>query len=300
MNDTKLQSVDLNLLVVLDALLEYGTTVKAAEQLGRTQSSVSHALGRLRETFEDALLVRVGNEMRPTEHALRLREPLRRVLGEVKSMLTTPATFDPATYERTFKVITTDFGEVAVIPRVLEALREVAPGVHIDVINAFDDTDFLVRDGRVDMALGTNFRDLSGLYTSTIFHERFVCVLPRDHVAADGLDLDAYMASDHILVTPRGLPGGIADDLLKAQGRSRRVVLRTPHFLSAGYMVTKTGGILTIPSRVAELVADTFDLALCACPLDMPTFRFSMIYSEVWRANAPHQWFRELLIGLNE
>jgi DNA-binding transcriptional LysR family regulator len=296
MHEIHLHNLDLNLLVVLDALLEHESVTTAADRIGRTQSSVSHSLRRLRETFGDELLVRVGNSMEPTEYASELREPLRRVLTDVRNLVTNQGEFDPATYERTFRIGTTEFGEVSVLPDILKDLREEAPNVRLVVVNAFDDTDRLVRDGSLDVALGTNWKDLSGLVMSHLFREHFVCLMAADHPLADGeFTVDDYVSYDHALVTPRGLPGGIADTLLQEMGRSRRVILRTPHFLSAGFAVSQTDLLLTIPSSVVNAMTPYFDVVSRECPFEMPTFKFSMLYSELYRDNPGHSWLRDFI-----
>ena len=298
MSAVHLNEIDLNLLVVLDVLLEHANLTLAAEHLGRTPSAMSHALKRLRHTFQDELLVRVGHQMELTPLAEKLRGPLHRLLAGTRDLLSMPAQFDALRYAREVRLITTDYGEVAVLPELISALRRRAPLLDVTVTRGYDKTDVLVRDGRVDLALGLYFRPVAGLLRTTLFEERFVCVLSPNHPHVDELCLARYTDSEHALVTPRGLPGGLVDTLLNEQGLTRRVVLKSPNFLSAGYIVSRTDLVVTIPSRVAALLTAHFDLVERPCPLPMPRFSFSMIFSELQREHPGHAWLRELIVEL--
>jgi DNA-binding transcriptional LysR family regulator len=292
-----LQSLDLNLLVVLHDLLETRNLTRTAARLGRTQPAVSHALKRLRVFFDDELLLRAGNAMVPTAAAEALRGPLGDTLARVDALLGARGAFEPARLERRFLVGSTDFADLVVWPDALPRLRAEAPGVEITTRAAAADVDRAVQEGGLDLALGTNFEPLSGLVVSSFFEERFVCVARRGHprIPAAGLDLETFLQLEHALVTPRGLPGGIVDDRLARAGRRRRVVLRLPSFLAAAHVVARTELAVTLPSRVAGLLARDLPLALHESPVALPSFSFGVLFSEARKADPAHRWLRETL-----
>src|SRR5688572_29628258 len=128
-----LAEIDLNLMVVLDALLEERHVTRAATRLGLSQPAMSRSLGRLRKLVGDPLLVRAGHELVPTPRALELGEPLRAMLDGVRRMLETAPPFDAATAERTFVIMANEYAQIALAPAVLDRVRARAPGVRIDL-----------------------------------------------------------------------------------------------------------------------------------------------------------------------
>ncbi|HTQ46845.1 MAG TPA: LysR family transcriptional regulator [Polyangiaceae bacterium] len=293
-----LAQVDLNLLVVLDELLRSRSTTIAARRLGRTQSAVSHALARLRATFDDPLLIRAGSALEPTASAERLQAPLREMLLRAAALVRgSSGAFDPARIERTFVVACADYAEVILLPRLLPVLRRQAPGV--DVVTRFlgDDFDRAVQAREVDLAYGTRFRTLSGIVVQPVRSEELVVLLRRGHPALGRrMTVRGYAALDHVLVAPRGLPGSAVDTALEPLGLSRRVVLRMPHFTAAAVVVSKTELVVTLPEGLAHEVADGLGLVSVPLPLAVPGFTFSIGYSSAFEDDAPHRWFRERVV----
>jgi len=289
-----LAQVDLNLLVVLDELLRARSTTVAARRLGRTQSAMSHALARLRSTFGDPLLVRAGPALRPTALAERIQAPLRELLLQTRALVTgASAAFDPSTLERTFVVAGADYAEVILMPRLLPVLRREAPGV--DVVTRFlgDDLERAVQAREVDLGFGTRSRALSGIVDETVSQAELVVLMRRGHPALRRpLTAPAYAALDHVLVTPRGLPGGAVDTALEPLGLRRRVVLRMPHFAAAALVVAKTDLVVTLPADFARELADELDLVIRPIPFAAPGFAFSISYSTSFADDPAHRWFR--------
>jgi DNA-binding transcriptional LysR family regulator len=134
MND--LRRIDLNLLVILDALLSEQHVTRAAERLHLSQPAVSHALARLRDLLGDPLLVRAGASLVPTSRALELMAPLAEALAQVQSLLA-PNAFDPATAKRTFRLAMSDYGAAIVLPGLIRTLRHEAPGIDLQISHCF-------------------------------------------------------------------------------------------------------------------------------------------------------------------
>jgi DNA-binding transcriptional LysR family regulator len=294
----ELAQLDLNLLVVLDELLRSRSTTLTARRLGRTQSAVSHALSRLRSTLGDPLLVRAGAMLRPTSTAERMQAPLRDVLLRTEALLTSSGVLDPKTIQRTFVLAGPDYAEIVVMPRLMPILRKEAPGV--DVVTRFlgDDVDRAVQAREVDLSFGAPLRTLSGVVQETVADEKMVVLLRRGHPALQKrLTMQRYVALDHVLVSPRGLPGSRVDTALEPLGLSRRVVLRMPHFGAAAVVVAKTDLVVTLPVGIARELSRSLRLVSVPVPFALDSVAFSIGYSSSFADDPMHRWFRERVIA---
>jgi DNA-binding transcriptional LysR family regulator len=298
MRNSQLHSLDLNLLVVLDELLRSKSTVKTAQTLGRTQSSVSHALARLREIFADPLFVRVGASLRPTTFAEEISEPLRAALESFEQLVAQSAPIDPTRLKRTFTISATDFAEVVFLPSIMRRLRQEAPDVDIIVRFTGADVDRAVQAGEIDLAIGTNFQILSGILIQRFTLDRFVCVVRRNNPAFDTtITLDEFVAAHHVLVPPRGLPGSTVDDMLLQLGKERRVVLRTPHFAAAVLVVSQSDLIVTLPWVFARVMADYLPIKVLEPPLNLAPLSYGIIYAATRQKDPTHQWLRSCVLA---
>jgi len=302
MHDVHLGSVDLNLLVALDALLAERSVTRAAARTGITQSAMSHALARLRTLTEDELLVRGQGGMVPTMRGEALALPVRRALGEIALALAPPPAFDPATAKGKIRIGTSDYGELILLPRLVPRLAREAPGIDLRVLSLLDDLSTPLASGAIDLAIAPLHPDeeRSGIYARKLFDERFVCVVRQGHPLADKrLTLARYAAASHALISPRGREGGYVDDALARLGMQRRVAVAVPHFLIAPHLAASSDLLLTLAARIADVLARPLGLAVLATPPELRLEGFTM--SIVWHQRtheAPAQrWLRELIVA---
>ncbi|MBX3248236.1 MAG: LysR family transcriptional regulator [Myxococcales bacterium] len=290
--------MDLNQLRVLDALLRTSSTVRAARELGLTQSAISHALRRLRDVFEDPLFVRVGRRLVPTERALALRVPLEEARAALERVFRPQEAFDPATLRTTFRLVAADYAELVVLPGLMRALGAEAPGVELSVVMLGDELEDALQRGDADLAIGGRFRERAGLVYRALRRDPLVCVVRRDGLH-DGrrMTLRRYLAARHVLVSPRGLPGGIVDDRLAALGHERHVVLRTPSFQTALAVVSVSDLVTTVPRSLVESYPPA-GLATLAAPIDLPEIRFGLLFSASRREDSSHRWLRQRIVSL--
>jgi DNA-binding transcriptional LysR family regulator len=298
-HDRALASLDLNLLVVLDALLAERHVTRAAARLGLTQPACSHALARLRRALGDPLLVRgPRNVMVPTARAEALAPGLRASLAGLATALRGEAPFDPAAAERSFHVACGDYAELVLLAPLLGRLARKAPGVDVWMTPLALGRDDMVRQlatGAADLAVGPPRRDWpEGLYTRVLFEERFRCVMRRGHPAAKGaLTLARYCALSHLLVTPRGTPGSLVDDALAALGHTRRVAAAVPHFAVAPYVVAGSDLVATLGEHVVEAGAAPLGLVVKPLPFAVPPFAITMTWHERVHRDPAQRWLRE-------
>ncbi len=272
MND--LRRIDLNLLVILDALLSEQHVTRAAERLHLSQPAVSHALARLRDLVGDPLLVRAGSGLVPTARALELAAPLAETLAQVQSLLA-PNTFDPASARRTFRLAMSDYGAAIILPGLIRTLRAEAPGIDLQISHASREgmVEGLL-NGDIDLAAGV-LPELPGeLRSAPLFEERYVCLLDRYSLPADGqLDLPTYLSRPHVLLEMRGSGTPEIERTLTALRERRRVAISLPHWSVAPQFISGTDLILTVASRALNEVDDE-SLIVVPPPFEIAPFTF--------------------------
>ena len=265
-----INTLDLNLLRVLDALIDTRSVTRAAERLGLSQPAVSSALARLREVFGDPLFLRQQRGMLPTARAEALAGPLRKLLSEAGALLT-PLAFDPATAQGTLRIAATDYAQAAVVLPLLAILRDQAPGLRI-AVQPVDTSSFAARleAGLLDLALVTPEMAPDTLRARRLFDETYVCILRQGHPAEPALDLDRFCALDHAIMSHDGSQFcGATDAALEALGRHRRVVAAVPSFLVLIDLVRQSDTVALVPAR---LVARAEGLTILPPPLAVPGF----------------------------
>lgn len=294
----KLEDINLNLLVSLDALLEERNVTRAARRMGVTQSAMSHTLRRLRDLFEDELLVSGRDGMVLTPRAQRLAAPLHEELMELERVVRDEARFDPRTAERTFYLATSDYIAMVLVPAMLELLGDQAPG--IDLVfrpMKFDRVSWQLETGELSMSVGVNLDLRAGIKRRKLFDDHFACLVRKDHPTIRGeLTFERYLETPHALISPTSEGQGIVDRVLAEQGRARRVSLRVPFFAAAPFFIAQSDLILTAPRRLACMLASRFDLQLLCAPVELPHFDVFTAWHERFDGSPAHQWLRELTV----
>ena len=294
-----LKSLDVNLLVTLDVLLREESVTEAARELGRSQSAVSHALNRLRETFDDELLVRSGRGMVRTGKGDELRQPLREALEQLQRVVTTGGQFDAASSRAVFDLASNDYAQFVLLPPLVEHLEREAPGIELRIRQHGGESPARpLADGEIDLALTLGLpEEVPGsLYRRDLFKLDLVTLVRCDHPAVgEALDLDTFCELSHILVSHRGDDEGVVDYTLRRRGRSRRVSVVVPHFMIAPHLVAATDMVLTTARSVAESFAQTLPVRLLEPPLKLKRGTVSMVWHPRSHGEEAHQWLRRRL-----
>jgi len=294
-----MESSDLAALATLDALLAESSVSGAARRLGLSTPAVSHALAKLRDRFDDPLLVRAGRSMVLTQRGEALRPRVRDAITSVARVFEAPESFDPIRLHRTFTVNMTDYVLAVFGPALDAALDQGAPGVDLRAVpNAPDDAEQL-RTGASDLAIGIYASLPPELKIRPVITDRLVCVVRREHPKVKRrLTLDQFVALPHVQVAPRGRPGGYVDDLLAERGLERRVARAVPYFRTGLEMVARSDRLLTISERIVTLLAADLDLRVLEPPLPLEPFALSMVWHPRLDADPAHRWFREQLLAV--
>jgi DNA-binding transcriptional LysR family regulator len=299
MQPLHLASLDLNLLVALDALLEERNVTRAARRTGLSQSAMSHALARLRSLVGDPLLVRGKGGMVATARAETLALPIRRALEGIILALQPPEPFMPKTARLAVRIATSDYGELVLLPKLVRRLEREAPHVDLRLVPHTGDSVGPLVDGAVDLIVAPirQADEAQGVLAKKLFDERFVCTVRRGHpLSKKKLTLARFAAASHALIAPRGREGSLADESLSRMGLSRRVALTLPHFLVAPHVVAASDLVLILAARVAAQLAKPLGLVVLPPPkeLGLSGFRVSAIWHERTQHDPAHRWVREL------
>jgi len=300
MHEPNLSALDLNLLVVLEALLNERHVTRAALRVGLSQSATSHALGRLRELYKDPLLVRSGKSMVLTPTAAALLPGVSRGLSELRATLSHEPVFAPRTTRRAFALALVDYGQLLILPRLLAHLQREAPLVDLSINGDIRWVD-LLEAGTTDLAIYVAGKPTNVLLTRPLFSDGFVCMVRRGHPLArsrEPLTLAKYLAQQHVVVAPSGSPGSVVDDELARRGKSRRVALRVPNFLVAPAVVAESDFMSTLPERLARQLAKSYPVRLLAAPVPLPRFTNSLAWHARLDHDPAHRWLRDTVIEL--
>lgn len=291
-----LRRLDLNLLVTLDVLLAEHNVTRAAERLNFSQPSVSVHLAKLREIFDDPLLLPGPRGMRPTARAEELREPLRQALESLERAVAPASPFDPAQARDTWRVAATDYGESAILLPALAGLRAAAPGTRIAVVEMMPSRIAKQAElGDIDLAFHTAEGSPLNLRRRTLFAERYVLAGRAGHPRLKRRPtLKQFCTLDQVIVSPDGGGfSGVTDDALAQHGLERRVVLSVPHFLFLRSVLESTDLVAMLPER---LVGNSGTLQVVDAPLEVPGYEMAMLWHERSHRDPAHQWLREQIV----
>jgi DNA-binding transcriptional LysR family regulator len=251
------------------------------------------ALSRLRELLRDPLFVRDGPCLRPTPRAESLAGPLRRSLIDVREQLLHPTVFDPGLAQRTFVLASADYSDGLLLPGLVARLEREAPGIRLVQRVGNQGASEAIQD--VDLAIGPLDAASGHIRSRVLLVDPFVCLLRRDHPCAE-LDLERYLSLGHVLVAPRGMPGGLVDIALAAMGRQRRVMVHVQNFSIAPMVVAGSDLVTTLPETLARRAAEILPLRLLSPPLELAATRIHAVWHERWHHDPGHRWFRDQVV----
>jgi len=293
--------LDLNLLLVFEAMLLHQNVTAAAAHNGLTQSAMSNALGRLRRHYDDPLFVNTRSGMLPTPRALELARPLTRALTLVRTADQRDKGFDPEQSKRTYRFHMTDIGEMVFLPPLVKRLDEIGATVKVETTQlASSEIAERLESGEIDFAAGYLPSLSKSVEQAPLFRETYVCVTRRSHpVGRDGgLTLEKFQAGSHVLIESMGSDHKNVERKLAEQGIKREFALRVPHYLVIPMILSGTDYIVTVPRRAAEAFATLAPMRIHPMPIAIPSFDVSLFWHPRFREDPPIEWMRNLMVEL--
>ncbi|HTE47170.1 MAG TPA: LysR substrate-binding domain-containing protein [Gemmatimonadaceae bacterium] len=293
-----LTQVDLNLLVVFEALMRERHVGRAAQRLFLSQSATSHALSRLRDVFGDPLFVRNPRGIEPTARSRELDAPIVDVLSRLRLIVGPQASFDPATLRRTFTIAAHDYAMAVVVPSLMADLQHEAPGVDLRFISLPPERVVESLDrGEIDLALG----GFVGIHAERVtrvplFSDRFVGVARSDHprLKKQQMSRGDFANASYALVVAAGSANRV-DAALAALDIKGRAAVTVPSFLALPLIIERTDVVGILPERLALHVSRGAGLTFFDLPMTMKPVTCSVLTSAPLAEQSEMKWLLGLL-----
>ena len=291
-----LLSIDLNLLVVLEALVDARSVSRAAEKIGLSQSAVSHALRRLRNTCKDEILIRTPVGMEPTPYAIELAASVSASLREIESAIDRGRNFDPTSSQHSFNLRVSDYVVLYLLPKLFYRFRCEAPLARLDVKH-FDARQGAepVERGEVHIRLATGPTQQAGSNSIRVLEDRFVVLMNKAHPMAHApMTLETYLALTHLKVSLAGIGSSAIDDALARLGRRRSIAITVPSWLEMREVIRTTDLVMAAPSRWLSLEGFR-DFAAFPLPIEDISLQIDIAWDPRDTADPAQVWFRSLI-----
>ncbi len=300
-----INTVDLNLFLVFQAVYMTRSVTQAGDRVCMTQSAVSNALRRLRERFDDPLFVRTPQGMVPTPMANQLIGFVEEGLAKFVQALDQVQAFDPGNSDRRFRIAINDVGQMVLMPTLLGAVRRQAPGIRLETVgSSTEETRHLMADGQIDLAIGSWSPLGAGFHAERLFDDSFLALMSARHVIRSStLTFDEYFDAEHLTYRPSGASDAalqttlVEADLLN----NRAVVLTVAHSLGLSAIVAESDLLLTVPRRLgAAIMESRADLRTAELPFRVRPFPVLQQWHDRAGADVGNIWLRRVIFELFE
>ena len=291
--------LDLNLLVVLDVLIDEQNVSLAANRLNLTQPAISNSLAKLREHFEDELLIKLGRQMVPTPLAESLREPIKETLTNLQAIAVARPSFDPKNAEKEFIIVASDYVVAAFLPDIIQQLASLGPKISIRVLPVQENSELLAR-GEVDFSIIPHENITSDHPNAFLFAEEYTCIAWSGNKSIKSpLKLKDFLSARHVITAFESERMRTCDEaFLRGKGYVRKVVATIPSFNQLPSLIVGTKNIATVQKRLAQKFSKYLPLKIIS-----PTIKFPKIRENIqWHRNRDRDpeniWMREFLIKI--
>jgi DNA-binding transcriptional LysR family regulator len=296
LHEIDLSRVDLNLLVLFEAVLEECHVGRAAQRLHLSASAVSHGIGRLRRALHDPVFLKHPKGVVPTARATELAAPVADILARVREVVSLALPFDPRSSTRRFSIGAPDAIATVVLPPVLAAARRSAPGVVINVTEVEPGATLAALDARAIDVACYPLADLPARFEArALYDEDFVIAARSGHPLGKKPSLERYAAAQHVLVSPTGAARGFMDDVLAEHGLQRRIALTVPSFLWALTVLDGGDLVATLPRTLVRVHGARFGATAIEPPLPFGATRVRAVATRAAMGDAGVAWLMELL-----
>jgi len=302
-----LAGCDLNLLVVLNALLEERHVTRAGNRLALSQPATSSALKRLRRMFDDPLLTKNGNEMVLSPRAYELQAAVGEALAAVRVALGTSMPFSPASTTMTARIDSTDYSLLRLFPALQRVMQREAPGITLKVEqHGAVETLNRLRNDQLDMAIGQFFGHLPpSVHREHLFYDDFVCVLREHHPALEPgttsdsvLPLGELLRYPHLRVPSIGTVTGVVADALARRHLDRRIPCEIPNMLVAPFILAETDMIAFLPKAIVDRFGPLVPLTTRIPEIELDGFWTELIWHARSDDEPAHRWLRDRLSSI--
>ncbi|MGC1458407.1 MAG: LysR family transcriptional regulator [Steroidobacteraceae bacterium] len=290
----RFNGLDLNLLLAFQILMEERNVTRAARRMNLSQPAMSAALDRLRNYFQDELLIAQGKQMFPTVHAESLIGPVRQFLADLDALLINTARFDPATTHRSFRIVASDYITASVIGPLTQRLADTAPGVKLEIMLPSEAAALLVVEGKADLIITPEDFTVPDQPVDLLCEERQLVIgWSANPLFASRLGESDFDSAGHVAVhVGSNRVPSFADRQIERMGRHRRVEITCGCFTMVPWLICGTQRIAVMHERLARQMAAKFPLALAEMPFTFPVMREMLQYHRAREADEGLRWLR--------
>ena len=295
-----MDNIDIRLLRAFLVLMAEKNVSVAAERMGISQPAASHALARLRELFQDPLLLRSRAGMVPSDRAAAFEAGVRSLVEGYDEMLAKARPFDPATSEQTFVISAPEYAERLLMPGLARRLRREGPRIRLEIRAPDRDRgQELLESGRIDLRIAWLQKPPQSARSMQLFQDRIVCIADPDHPTVRGrITLEQYLTAPQArpLGNGRTSTGRVIDEAVERLGRQLDLVFQVQNFLTIPSMMAGNDLIATMPLRLARALQAQHPLQILEPPLRLPRVRYAAYWHERSQKDPGHRWLRGLLM----
>lgn len=294
------QRIDLNLLIALDALLDERNVTRAAERVHITQSAMSGVLSRLREYFDDQLLVPVGRTLRLTPRAESLVKPVSDILVKVDSTLGTRPDFEPATAQRKFTVVASDYVCNVLLAEVARRISKVAPGLGFDIRPSGSAMMQDLEQGNIDFLVTPAHLALSAHPNIFLYDDTYHVIACAQHPSLDsGITLEQYQSLGHVAYqNEQGTNPWFEQWYVNQHGNTRRIEVVTHGFVMIPRFIIGTNRIATVQTRLAKQFEQAMPIRLLEPPMETPRLTEVLQWHKYREEDPGVQWVRDQIVAV--
>lgn len=296
-----LRSMDLNLLVLFDALMTEGHVTRAANKVAVTQSAMSNALSRLRYLFKDELFIRTARGMAPTPRALELGPQIRTILLQTARLMDSDLQFDPASSKLHFTFRMSDLVGVLLMPPLMTVLGIEAPGMTFEMVHISpEETLASLESDQLDMAISMLLTHNKTVSSEPLFSDRMVCLVRKGHPLATGkMTMNKFLSYGHLRVAMSPTDIRFVDNVLANEGLARNVMLTVPHWLLVPQILISTDLISVMSERIAKKFSNSGVVAR-PLPFTSEVFNWTLYWNRRHDHGKAHEWLRGKMIQISK
>jgi DNA-binding transcriptional LysR family regulator len=297
----ELHKIDLNLLLIFNAVMRRRSTTQAGEDLDTSQSAVSNGLRRLRSHFGDPLFVKTPQGMTPTPLAERLAGPIQAGLDNFRAALDSGDSFDPRTSQRSFRIYMSDMGQLVLLPKLIREVERTAPKVSLTVVEfPPKQAHAMMAEGGIDIAIGTFGGYEAGLHSQRLFTKSYVVMARKGHpILQGGLTLDKFMNARFAVFRPSA---GSYDDfedhidrVFQQNAGTRQVYVEMAHGLGIVEAIESCDLIICVPRRLAESYRASAKIEVAELPFKSDPTDICQFWHHRLHSDPGHRWLRSLI-----
>ncbi|NQZ25425.1 MAG: LysR family transcriptional regulator [Colwellia sp.] len=304
-----LTRIDLNLLVILQVLLEEQSVTRAAHRLNVSQSALSKSLARLRSSLNDPLFSRTAYGLKPTAHALQIKQQLPNLLQHIYQLTQAPS-FEPKTSNRRFSISMLESAYAALLPSYIGPVLQQAPNICLDTLSWSKNSIQELQQGSIDFGItalelsddGTlNLDKLADdIDYSLLLNDQHVCLVNDRHpvladVEKNVWSMESYLAHNHLQVRCEGKEWWELDYFLASQNKQRNIICTLPDFYGAASVCAHSDLIFTLPSSFVSHAQKLYPLKEISLPIDFSRIAYVLLWHQRNNEEPGHKWLRDMI-----